>query len=363
MERNITGEERQTDLLDPGSFRDDGLYLPADPGTGIDPLDLPFESLDEYSDDPLEYEEISRTLWEDLNDVYILAARTNRHSPNYQLLCSRLEKNIRLAGRLCVTGTVLEQKDLQVSLPEGMCVKELYAMVSLHFRKCDRAYRELRDSGKGLDMSLLDWIIRWASLAEKLKATEEKIRNIKSGKVSAESMIGRAAVFRREPRERKNAGAVKALRRASSLPVLGSYARDLLKQKRREEQEQRRFERELEAMMPKPFEPARPFMPKKSDLARIRAELMQREVFDDQEAFENRIQDAGCRIQKDCFHEGLVNPDSDHKFEEWMAKEEPLPPEEALNRKPIKAPPRAVRVTGPDDETRKKLREKRKKRK
>ena len=284
-------------------------------GIPVDDCLLPFESLDEYSDAPLEFEEMALTLWERLNDVYDQSVRYYRHSPRYSELCDILEKNIRLLGRLCVTKAVLEQKGMAFPGLEELTVKKLYSMVSLHFRKCDRAYCELRDNGDGLDMSLLDRLCRWTGLAEQLKATEEKIRKIRSGKISADSMLERAEVFRGEARGRRPERRPQPIRRAAALPVLGSFAREVLRDKKRRDaekvREQRKFEREMEALMPKPF------MPKKSDLARIGAELM----------FETTAED-------------------ERKFQEWMAKEEPLPPEEAL-----------------EYERRRKLREKRKKKK
>ncbi len=50
--------------------------------TDTDDFELPFESLDEYSDAPLEFEELARTLRENLYDTYLQAIRYNHHSPH-----------------------------------------------------------------------------------------------------------------------------------------------------------------------------------------------------------------------------------------------------------------------------------------
>ena len=269
-------------------------------GIPVDDCLMPFESLDEYSDAPLEFEEMALTLMERLNDTYDQSVRYYRHSPRYPELCDILEKNIRLLGRLSVTRAVLEQKGLTFPGMEELTVRKLYSMVSLHFRKCDRAYCELRDSNDGLDLSLLDRLFRWTNLAEQLKATEEKIRKIQSGKISADSMLERAEVFRSETRGKCPERRPQAVRRAAALPVLGSFARAVLREKKQRDaakvREQRKLERELEAYMPKPF------MPKKSDLSRIKSELMLRGTDE-----EERL------------------------FAEWMAKEEPLAPGESLS--------------------------------
>ena len=103
-------------------------------GIPVDDCLMPFESLDEDSDAPLEFEEMALTLMERLNDTYDQSVRYYRHSPRYPELCDILEKNIRLLGRLCVTKAVLEQKGMTFPSLEEMTVRKLYGMVSLHFR-------------------------------------------------------------------------------------------------------------------------------------------------------------------------------------------------------------------------------------
>ena len=263
-----------------------------------DDYGLPFEAFDEYSDAPLEFEELALMLWENLNELYVQAVRYNRHSPHYHELCDHLEKNIRLFGSMCVTKAVLEQKDLQFPALEGMSVKELYSMVSLHFRKCSRAFREWRDSGEGLDMGLLDRIFRWAVLAERLKATEEKIRNIRSGKINADRQLERAEIFRGEPRGSRSER--RAIGKLRSLPVIKSFARELVREKKQHEAEIRRTERELlkEAEYPA-FMPSKAFRPDPSVLTWPGWNPA----------------DGEMRLN------GMT-------YEEWLAMEEPLPPEE-----------------------------------
>ncbi len=104
-----------------------------------------------------------------------------------------------MLSSLCVTKAVPEQKNLKIPVLDRMTVSEHYAMVSLHFRKRSRAFQEIRESREGLNMSLLDRICRWAVLAERLKATEEKIRVIQSGKIKASGLLERTEIFRKNP--------------------------------------------------------------------------------------------------------------------------------------------------------------------
>ena len=202
----------------------------------LDPYGFPFEAVDEFTDAPLEFEELTASLWEDLTDTYVLSTRYNRHSPYYVFLCAHLEKDIRQLGSLCVTKAVLEQKDMKFPKLEGLTVKELYRMVSLHFRKCHTAFQELKSRGQGIDMNLMDWVCRWGMLAEKLKATEEKIRKIQSGKVSADSILERSGVFSDQPGEpRTERRTPQEISRITSLPVMASYVRELVKRKRQAE--------------------------------------------------------------------------------------------------------------------------------
>lgn len=203
----------------------------------LDEYGLPFVPLDEFSDDPLEFEEVAGAIKELLDDIHLTAASVNKLSPFYLTACEHLERCIKQMGSFCVTKAVLEQEDCQFPSLEGVSIRQLYAMVSLHFRKCRGAFRELHENQKILDMQLMDWICRWALLAERLKATEEKIRQIQSGKINAEKLVKTARLFHGERSGTKHSPQQKteALRKAASLPISKSYIRELVVQKKREE--------------------------------------------------------------------------------------------------------------------------------
>ena len=221
MEYSEVNEPTVTDLCD---VIESTWVDPDEEMITVDPFGLPFEPMDEFSDAPLEFEELAETLWKILNDTYVLSVKYNRHSPLYLELCCRLEKDIKQLGSLCLTKAVLEQKDLSFPKLEGLSVKELYAMVSLHFRKCRRAFEDGCDSGRGYDMEMLDQICRWGLLAERLKATEDRIQRIRSGKINVDQLLDREQVFSNNPRNKRPQRAPHEIRKAASLPVISSFA-------------------------------------------------------------------------------------------------------------------------------------------
>ena len=92
-------------------------------------------------------------------------------------------------GSYCITQAVLEQAGREFKLIKGAELKELCGMVSLHFRKCCRAYNTIYSKDQCQDLNMMKWIFRWAALFERLKATQEKIDKIKSGKLKIETLL------------------------------------------------------------------------------------------------------------------------------------------------------------------------------
>ena len=309
-----------------------------------DPYGLPFEPLDEFSDAPLEFEKLTEALWEDLTETYILAASYNRRSPFYLILCNHLEKNIRQLGSLCVTKAVLEQKDMKFPKLEGLTIKELYTMVSLHFRKCHTAFQDIRKEGIGIDVTMMDWVCRWASLAEKLKATEEKIRKIESGKISADSLLERAQVFKGESRGKRPEIDTQEIRNASSLPIIGSYAGELVRKKRQEDARKAREERERRKL-------------EQSPRGTISTPMIRPAPAGDPERFERFLRrqmltDARESGDKAAVEE-IKSLDLEGLKQRYLQRSD-----ENISR--LKDPPNRI---GPSDDVRRKLREKRKKKK
>lgn len=194
-----------------------------------DSFGFAFESLDEFSEAPLDFEEYTLDLIEDLEDVYYLTKVYNRFSPNYLSACEIFEQVIRRLGRCCVTKAVLQQKGLSFPKLDRLTADGLYACVSFNFRKCHTALKEGREKNI-LDHHLLKAECRLYELAEHLRATGEKIRLIASGKISADRMLSQASVFS-EKREAHSGseGHFTGVRNPSAFPVLGSAAREMLR--------------------------------------------------------------------------------------------------------------------------------------
>ncbi len=209
------------------------------------------ESLECFSEDPLEFEEMAVVLREDLEDVYTLTGTFSRYSPDYPAACRILEKMIRRMGSYLVTKAVLEQKGFSFPSLKDTGIRDLYSMVSFNFRKTHAAYLEGKQNKNCADLGLLAMECRWVDLAEQLKATEEKIRLIHSGKVNIDRMLERAAMFKGEKPVRRVNRSHPVPGKAHSLPVIGSVARRMIA-------ERKAFEKSLKSS-PAPFPGVRPF--------------------------------------------------------------------------------------------------------
>ena len=216
--------------------------------TAVDEYGMPFEPESFYNGAPLQYEEEAQMLWFITSNMHYAATRYNRHSPNYYLLCTELEKNIKRLGSCCITKAVLEKDGSVCELLKDLSIEELYCMVSLHFRKCSAAYMDIQEAGGGQDLNVIRWIFRWAELADRLRATQEKIEKIRDGRISVESLLCPAKVFEGETRMREDMTekTLNPIRKAKALPVNKSYANMIREQKREEEKEAERRKREME---------------------------------------------------------------------------------------------------------------------
>lgn len=239
--------------------------------TDIKSHELPGESPDEFSNAPLEFTDSTKSLWDDTQIIYYHAAMENRFSENYLKLCGQLEKNIRRLGSLCLTKAVLERKGLNFPEISGLNILELVKMVSFHFRKCHAAFRGVYYDNNFIGMTYMSWEFTWFDLGNRLKATDDKIDMIRSGKINADELLSHAEKFSGEPcsNDRPDKGIPGSLRlNGSALPMDHSLARDMLGRekeaenaRRREERAYRRLERELRSVGG--FRPAEVFKPAK----------------------------------------------------------------------------------------------------
>ena len=343
--------------LDASPDAEPRLALPDSSAEQCDEYGFPFEAEGIYNSAPLEFEEVTRALWVVISSTHYAAVRYNRLSPHYVTLMGYLEKDIKQLGSYCITKTVLEQSGENFPDLEGIELKELYKMVSVHFRKCCMAYNDLRKIGQGMDMNLVSWIFRWAVLADRLRATQEKIDKIKTGKLNIDTLLDRANVYKGEPRmQREDSGQkVSPRMRASALPIIKSYAKEVKRQKEAEEKQERAVRREAERaakrleksgiITPGTYRPsvyhAAP-EPKIPDIGMNTNEL--RRLLMDEAKSRGDMAEAGM----------IARENGEQLLERFRQFQQPV----KASAPPMKAP-----RSGPSDETRKKLREKRKKRK
>ena len=378
MDREISDEElekmlqrvRSADQFDasPSTSEPNGASSENGEEALTDEFGFPFEPEGLYNSAPIEFEEITKALWTILVHTNYTATRYNRLSPYYTMLMQRLEKDIKQMGSYCITKAVLEQSGQHFPELDIINVKELYQMVSVHFRKCCMAYNDLQKSGKGLDMALISRIFRWAALAERLKATQDKINNIQSGKIKIESLLSKESVYKGEIRNQRDHShhLVEPGTRVSSLPILKSFTGEVKTMRREEERRERalqresekakkRLERELDTapgVIKTPvFRPKKPAKLRDADpdLKELRKLLM-----DDAKARGNMAEAGIIALEQE---EQLIQ-----RFRNFRQS---MPPDQrsgpALRDEPAlqTRPP----TSGPSSDTRKKLREKRKKKK
>ena len=298
----------------------------------VDNYGFPFEPEGIYNSTMLDFEEVAEALWGLILQTHYCATRYHRLSPNYTLLMQILEKHIRQMGSYCITQAVLEQSGREFKLIKGAELKELCGMVSLHFRKCCRAYNTIYSKDQCQDLNMMKWIFRWAALFERLKATQEKIDKIKSGKLKIETLLETQDVYKDEPRMRRDHSdkAVDPRLKASAMPIMTSYTSEVKLQKKAEEKRERALQREAERAK-KRFE---------KGMDRLSGQWSGAGV----QNTEQSGQGSGVRDQN------IVQ--SDQRAVDGGQKAGPVIHQAG-------APPRS----GPSEETRRKLREKRKKKK
>lgn len=70
---------------------------------------LPFETVDDYLNDPGSFGDMTKKLLKKVTMVFALAVKFNRHSPEYLKSCSQLERGIKYLGSCCLQKYALEQ--------------------------------------------------------------------------------------------------------------------------------------------------------------------------------------------------------------------------------------------------------------
>ena len=143
---------------------------------------LPLECPDPVCMERNDIDRIMTTLWADLQQMEAHAMAANRYSENYRIAGRGLEKMLRKMGSLILTNAVFEQQGYRAELPEELTLERLACTANYHFNKTHAAVAGIQMKNPKLYAAMLVQEIRWASLLERLEATEEKIIRIRAGK-------------------------------------------------------------------------------------------------------------------------------------------------------------------------------------
>ena len=138
---------------------------------------LPFETLDEYLSDPQEFGEVTAKLLKKVSAVFDLAAKYNRHSPEYLKSCAQLEKGIKYLGSACLMKYALVQHKYPQPMLAELNTANLYTMAAVLFNKLDRALTEYMEEKQAVDDALLDMEYRYYHLMDRIRATDVKLYN------------------------------------------------------------------------------------------------------------------------------------------------------------------------------------------
>lgn len=234
--------------------------------------DLRSEAADAFSDAPFDFENTTLALWDDTQKIYYHACTENRFSENYLQFCAQLEKNIRQLGSFCITKAALEQKGIKLPKLSEMSIRELVGMASFHFRKAHAALDGVYRDNNILAMNYLNWELRWVGIGNQLKATEVKIKKIKEGTFNVDPILEQTEVFKNEKADSRisTRKPIQSLPvNPKALPIKGSIAREMIRiEAERKKSEARIIEQKIRALREmfemsgseaKPFEPPAPF--------------------------------------------------------------------------------------------------------
>ena len=207
---------------------------------------LPREQITDFSSDPISFEEMASAVFTDIKQVEGLAVVTNRFSETYIDISRRLEKGIAELASCAITKTVFEQKGYRFASLEKLTIPLLYSMLSFHFRKCHAAVQGYAFKNQQAWMQMLEMEMRWYNLAKRLKATDDKIKLIREGKLNPDSIINKLhADAAREKnaasnKENQNTAQKKAETnepkalppaQATAFPMMGDFLREAFPQK------------------------------------------------------------------------------------------------------------------------------------
>ncbi len=186
---------------------------------------LPFEEIDPDCAELKDFNRISKDLLNDLDRMESYGYKINRFSDYYRTVSRGLENLVRKLGSVLITAAVLEQQGTQVIIPEELTLGRLYFIANYHFNKSHAAVRGTQMYNPKFYIAMLAQEVRWASLLERLDATEQKIKDIREGKTVITKKDRKPAKPAGKPGADSTPASVSASG-PSALPVISEFLPD-----------------------------------------------------------------------------------------------------------------------------------------
>ena len=154
--------------------------------TEKDEYGYPYEPFECFSTEPLGFLETAMKLQVEARETFRFASRYNRHSPLFYQAAGKMEKLLGRLGSVCITAAAMDQQgELPAGFLDDLTIGWLRGITAYIFRKNYASFTEsvsvvlYNDEALGLS-------IRYAALEKRLQATDEKIKQIREGKVKVD---------------------------------------------------------------------------------------------------------------------------------------------------------------------------------
>ena len=151
--------------------------------TEKDEYGYPYEPFECFSTEPLGFLETAMKLQVEARETFRFACSYNRHSPLFYQAAGKMEKLLGRLGSVCITAAAMDQQgELPAGFLDDLTIGWLRGITAYIFRKNYASFTEsvsvvlYNDEALGLS-------IRYAALDKRLQATDEKIKQIREGKV------------------------------------------------------------------------------------------------------------------------------------------------------------------------------------
>ena len=159
--------------------------------------DLLKEDPKSFSDESMQYPEITNAVWDENEDLFALSRLCDRFAPEYLKICKTLEKTVEYLGSVCLTKCAMKYYGHDVSMMSKITAESLHRMVSFNFRKVRAALDEKKEREKIFDLDLYNQMLSFARVMKRLSATEDRVVSIKLGLEEPHGLTKHARSFRK----------------------------------------------------------------------------------------------------------------------------------------------------------------------